>query len=111
MTDEPQLPRVTFIDSDGDSLTVAARAGDTVMQTARRVGIPGVRAECGGYLKCGTCHVYVEDAAGELPPLTEDEEEMLQGVAAGRRANSRLSCQLTIDPESDLRVTIPTKQI
>lgn len=110
MSDAPPLPRITFVSPDGDAIAVPARAGETVMQTARRLGIPGIRAECGGFMKCATCHVYVE--GGEYLTHSEDEELMLQNnVIAGRKPNSRLSCQIIVQPDSDLRVAIPDRQI
>jgi 2Fe-2S ferredoxin len=111
MTEDVPLPRITFVDQSGESLAVEAAPGDTVMQAARRTGIPGIRAECGGYMKCGTCHVYLDDADAHCAAPSEWEEDMLQGVAAERRANSRLACQLRINPESDLHVTIPERQL
>jgi 2Fe-2S ferredoxin len=110
--DVPPLPRVTFVDPQGDALAVPARVGDTVMQTARRLGVPGIRAECGGFMKCATCHVYVDSDCCEFLEHSEGEEEMLQNnIAAARKPTSRLACQMQIGPGSDVRVTIPEKQI
>lgn len=36
---------------------------------------------------------------------------MLSGTAAERRATSRLSCQIRIEAETDIRVVLPERQI
>lgn len=86
--------------SDGSVRTVDARIGDSVMDTAIKNDIDEVVAECGGSLICATCHVYLDDATAALFEEPDDFElEMLEGVSAERRENSRLSCQLIIKPE------------
>ena len=35
------LPRVTFVDRNGDSMTVPGAPGDSVMETAKKQRIPG----------------------------------------------------------------------
>ncbi|MDT0203451.1 2Fe-2S iron-sulfur cluster-binding protein [Nocardioides sp. AE5] len=104
-------PWVSFTDPAGDTLVVDARVGESVMQVARRHRIPGVLADCGGFMQCATCHVYVDEAdrAG-LPPMSEDEDMMLEGTASERLAGSRLSCQLPIGEHTTLRVTLPARQ-
>ncbi|MFD4351187.1 2Fe-2S iron-sulfur cluster-binding protein [Nocardia sp. NPDC058518] len=106
------MPKVTFTDYTGESRTIAATVGDSVMETAVRNGVPGIVAECGGSLSCATCHVYVDDTdAASLPDMAEMEDEMLWGTAAERRDNSRLSCQLKVTEGCDLHVTTPATQV
>jgi 2Fe-2S ferredoxin len=112
MSDEVARPRITFTDPSGDVLVVAARPGDSVMTTAKRLGIPGIRGDCGGFMACATCHVYVDQADfGALAPLGALEEEMLWGTAADRRDTSRLSCQIQVDGDTDLHITLPDRQV
>lgn len=112
MSDEVALPRITFTDPAGDSLVVDARPGDSVMATARRHGVPGIRGDCGGFMACATCHVYVDPADFEtLAPIGPVEEEMLCGTAAERLETSRLSCQIEVGADADLHVTLPERQI
>lgn len=89
-----------------------ARPGQTVMQVAMEAGIDGIAAECGGVLVCATCHVYVtEPWIDRLPPAGDDEGAMLDFAAAGRRAGSRLSCQIVVEPRLDgLTVELPERQ-
>ena len=55
------------------------------------------------------CHVYVDPAwVQRLPAAKQDEEDMLDFVAAPLRPGSRLSCQIKVTPEMDgLVVSIP----
>lgn len=86
-----------FETQDGNVRTVDAVIGDSVMETAVKNDIDEVVAECGGSLICSTCHVYLDDATAAIVPEADDaEQDMLEGVAAERQANSRLSCQLIV---------------
>jgi 2Fe-2S ferredoxin len=106
------MPKVTYTDHTGASRAVEANAGDSVMETAVRNGVPGIVAECGGSLSCATCHVLVDDTdLASLPPMDEMEDEMLHGTAVDRTARSRLSCQITVTDEMDLHVTTPPTQV
>lgn len=88
------MPRVTYIMSDGSSRTCDLPVGQSVMEGATRNEIPGILGECGGACMCATCHVYVEEGGGGLPPIVDGEDEMLDISAAERRPNSRLACQI-----------------
>jgi len=86
-----------FRTADGEVRTVDARVGDTVMESAIQNDVDEVVAECGGSLICATCHVYLADESVALYDEPDDAElEMLEGTAAERRPNSRLSCQLSV---------------
>ena len=105
------MPKVTYTDHTGQTRTVDAADGDSVMETAVRNGVPGIVAECGGQLSCATCHVYVDDAdLALLPPMEEMEDEMLWGTSEDRKDTSRLSCQLKLSGDLHLHVTTPTTQ-
>jgi len=87
--------------------TVDAAAGMSVMEAMRDAGIDEVLALCGGACSCATCHVHVDrEFAALLPPMSEDEDGLLQG-ASDRNDYSRLSCQIRMSDElSGLRVTV-----
>jgi 2Fe-2S ferredoxin len=106
------MPSVTYVHPDGHSETVDARDGDSAMITAMQGGVDGIVGECGGGLVCATCHVYVDEAwIGKVGAAADDEDEMLQGVAAERRPSSRLSCQIKINDDVDgLVLRLPDRQ-
>jgi len=86
--------------SDGTTRTVDATVGESIMNVAIQNDIDEVVAECGGSLICATCHVYLDEASAALYDPPDDMElDMLEGVAAERRDNSRLSCQLVVKAE------------
>jgi 2Fe-2S ferredoxin len=105
------MPNITFIDAHGESRTVEAETGSTVMETAIRNAVPGIEAECGGACACATCHVYVDDAwTAAVGPAEPMEEDMLD-FAFDVRPNSRLSCQIRIREDLDgLIVRTPERQ-
>lgn len=106
------MASVTYRDHQGAERVVEAQAGDSVMETAMRHGVDGIVAECGGSLSCATCHVFVESVeAGAVPEMTEMEDEMLWGTSVDREDNSRLSCQLVLEDDTDIRVTTPETQV
>ncbi len=105
------MPKITYIDAAGESRTVDAPLGATVMETAIRNDVPGIEAECGGACACATCHVYVADewspVVGRPAPM---EEDMLD-FAFEVRPTSRLSCQIKVTDALDgLVVTTPERQ-
>ena len=92
--EDPACPNITFIHPDGSRQEIEADAGSSVMQAATAEGLEEILAECGGNCMCATCHVYVAaDQLAALPAPTPDEDALLDGTAAERRPNSRLSCQ------------------
>jgi len=82
------------------------------MQGATANGVDGIVAECGGSCACATCHCYVEERRlADLPPPSEAECGMLENVAAERRPNSRLSCQIKADAALEgLVISLPDRQ-
>jgi 2Fe-2S ferredoxin len=107
------MPKVTFIHPYGRSESVEAEDGASAMITALTHGVDGIVAECGGNAVCATCHVYVDEAwLGKLAPMSDNEDELLDGAAAERLPNSRLSCQIKMTPELDgLVLRLPDRQI
>jgi len=106
------MTTITFIHPDNRSESVDAGDGASVMLAALTHGVDGIVAECGGNAVCATCHVYVDEAwTGKLPPVSDDEDALLDGTAAERRPNSRLSCQIQVQPAlAGLVIRIPDRQ-
>jgi 2Fe-2S ferredoxin len=105
------MPHVTYISAEGTARTVRGDAGQSVMEVARRNGIEGIVGECGGSCACATCHVYIDEKWREAAgPPSPDEAEML-GFVFDRRPESRLSCQVRLNPALDgLIVRTPDRQ-
>jgi ferredoxin, 2Fe-2S len=106
------MPIITFVHPDGRRESVEAETGSSAMLAALTHGIDGIVAECGGNAVCATCHVYVDEAWREkLDPVGDHEDALLDGTAAERLANSRLSCQVRITPALDgLVLRLPHRQ-
>lgn len=107
------MPHIRFETPDGAVHDVSVAPNTTIKQAALDHLVPGILGECGGNLACGTCHGYVaEQFLDRLPPITGDEEFMLDGVAAPRTAASRLTCQLVMTGELDgIIIRLPETQV
>jgi len=106
------MPDITLIEHDGTAHGFEAPDGLTVMQAATGFGVPGILADCGGQAICGTCHVIVAEAwIDRLPPPLPAEDALLDNVAVGRRAGSRLACQIRLHPDlQGLLMDLPERQ-
>ncbi len=105
------MPKITYIEQNGNSKTIEVDNGLTVMEGAVQNNIPGIDADCGGSMACATCHVYVKDEWFNKIPKKEDGEEDMLDMAFEPKKNSRLSCQIIVSDELDgLTVNIPSKQ-
>jgi 2Fe-2S ferredoxin len=105
------MPNITYIEPNGQQIDINLPEGWTLMQGATSNGINGIDAECSGSCACATCHCYVETHGDCLTPPSETEESMLAHVAAERRAESRLSCQIKVTADMDgMVVRLPAMQ-
>jgi len=101
--------RITFIEHNGTRHIVEAEPGSSLMQTALDHQVPGILADCGGCLTCGTCHGFLE--ANAVPPPKDEEVALLEGVL-NTRPTSRLLCQIKVEPSIDgLEVHLPASQL
>jgi len=105
------MPKITYIENNGNSKTIEVANGLTVMEGAIQNDIPGIDADCGGGMACATCHVYVKEEWFDKIPKKEDGEEDMLDMAFEPKKNSRLSCQIIASDELDgLIVNTPSKQ-
>ena len=106
------MPTITYVHSDGTQQDVDVVAGKRIMQSAIANDIDGIVGECGGQVMCATCHVYLDQAwADRVPPITDEEDEMLDGTASPRTSESRLSCQIPVTDDLDgIVVHLPAEQ-
>jgi 2Fe-2S ferredoxin len=103
---------ITFIEPAGQARPIDVADGWSLMQAAITGGIDGIVGECGGSCACATCHCYVdEQLMAVLAPPAANELDMLANAAAERRPNSRLACQLKVNPAFEgARLTLPETQ-
>jgi 2Fe-2S ferredoxin len=101
------MPKLTFIERNGNRREVEAPLGLSVLEIAHRHGVD-IEGACEGSLACSTCHVVVDPEWYDLlKAATEDEEDMLD-LAFGLTQTSRLGCQIVMTEELDgLTVTLP----
>jgi len=108
-----EMPRVTYIQTDGSSEALDLAVGKSLMLAAQSNGVAGILGECGGQAMCATCHVYVDERFLErLPAISDDEDAMLDEAASERKPTSRLSCQIEVTDELDgLELHVPAEQV
>ena len=106
------MVQIIYVEPSGNQVAVDVTEGWSLMQGATSNNVDGITAECGGSCACATCHCYIEEGRiGDVPPAEQTETEMLDYVAAERRPNSRLSCQIKAVPTLEgLVVTLPETQ-
>jgi len=110
--DAPTIP-ITFVNPHPSSnnsepeVSVDARIGDTLLQTAQRCSID-LEGACEGVCACSTCHLIFDYSAYDcLPESTEEEEDMLD-LAFGLTETSRLGCQVLVTQEmGGIKVRLP----
>jgi 2Fe-2S ferredoxin len=106
------MSKVTFIEPAGNAVEIEVADGWSLMQAATSNGVDGMEAECSGSCACATCHCYVESHEELLPAPAENEMAMLDNVAAERRSNSRLGCQIKMSDALDgIVVRLPATQV
>ena len=106
------MPKITFINADGQQRVVSAGCGTSLMEAAVQNMVSGIDADCGGVAACGTCHVYIDPAwVAKVGPANEGHEAQMLTLTDNAAPNSRLSCQVQVTDELDgLVVRIPTAQ-
>ena len=106
------MVNITFVEASGTATSLDVPEGRSLMQAATANGVDGIVGECGGSCACATCHCYVDERLmAVLAPAAAGELDMLDNVAAERRPNSRLACQLKASAAMDgCTVTLPETQ-
>ncbi len=91
---------ITIIDRNGMAQNYAAPTDMNLnlMEFCKAVELP-IKGECGGMAMCATCQVYIESDT-ELPELSDSELDMLD-QAFFVKDNSRLGCQIHLNPSID----------
>jgi 2Fe-2S ferredoxin len=101
------MPKVTFIERNGERREVDAPIGLSILEVAHKHGVD-IEGACEGSLACSTCHVIVDpEWFSKLAKPSEDEEDMLD-LAFGLEKTSRLGCQIVMSEALDgLVVRLP----
>jgi len=91
------LIKVLVTDLDGKVHEIQAHEGDSLMEALREHewGVPAI---CGGLCSCGTCHVYLDPLWMDRFEQADPDEQDLLEVFDSIKDNSRLSCQLQLQP-------------
>jgi 2Fe-2S ferredoxin len=94
--------KITIIDREGEKHEVDAPTdmNMNIMELVRAYELApeGTIGICGGMAMCASCQCYVLNGDEvELPEMNPDEEAMLS-EAFNVKDNSRLGCQLAIEP-------------
>src|SRR6202035_2200887 len=102
------MPKMTFIERDGNRREVDAPAGLSVLEIAHKHKVD-IEGACEGSLACSTCHVIIDPGwYKRLSTASEDEEDMLD-LAFGLTETSRLGCQIIMSDALDgLTVSLPS---
>jgi ferredoxin, 2Fe-2S len=105
------MVKVLFLRSDGAEYAVEGEVGISLMQLAINNNVPGVDADCGGAMSCGTCKVRPDDEwAGKVEPCSEHEQQMLE-FSGVDLPGIRLSCQIKLGHEMNgIQIYIPDHQ-
>ena len=101
--EESQDIKITIIDRDGVSHNIDAPTdmAMNLMEVVRAYELApeGTIGICGGMAMCASCQCYVL-SDHVLPEMHDDEEAMLS-EAFYVKDNSRLGCQIQINPDMD----------
>lgn len=103
--------RLVFETADNGRVELRTRAEGTLMEAARAHGVPGIDADCGGCMVCGTCHVVIDPVWHEkLSAPTQAELDMLECVP-DPEPNTRLACQIPLTVALDgIVARVPPRQ-
>ena len=101
------MPQLIVTTRSGETSTIDADDGLTVMEAIRDNGFDELLALCGGCCSCATCHVHVDpEFFDKLAPMSEDENDLLDS-SGDRDEWSRLGCQIPFSADLDgLKVRI-----
>jgi len=89
---------ITVIDREGQSheLVAPTDMNMNLMEVCKSYELP-VKGTCGGMAMCASCHCYVESDHA-MKEASDDEEDMLD-QAFFVEENSRLGCQIFMQPD------------
>ncbi|KAG0280655.1 hypothetical protein BGZ95_009294 [Linnemannia exigua] len=100
--------KVNFVKPDGETVTVEANEGESLLDLARATDMD-VEGACEASLACSTCHLILDDASFDKLEEPSDEENDMLDLAFGLTDTSRLGCQVLMTKELEgLTAKIPS---
>lgn len=106
------MPTVNFLLPDGTEQALDVPVGWSLMEAARRDGIEGIIAECGGGAICGTCHIHVQKEWLDKLEAPGMSEAALLEIVPESSHTSRLACQVIMtDCLAGMCVRVPSEQL
>lgn len=105
------MVNVVFKTQSGEEIPLDLSPEGSLMEAAIANGVPGITADCGGSMVCGTCHVMVDPKwQAQLPEQSDMERDILEYVPQPQ-ANTRLSCQIPVTEDIEgIVLLIPESQ-
>ena len=102
------MPKLVFVNSDGNEKIVDAEIGLSLMEVARENDL-GIEGTCGGSISCCTCHVIIDQEWFSVVGSPNPDEEDMLDLAVDLQSTSRLGCQIEINEDLEgLIVNIPS---
>lgn len=86
-------------------ITFEATPGTSLCQALLDHGVE-IEHACAMSCACTTCHVVIREGFDELNESSDIEDDLLD-MAWGLEPESRLSCQVKLEPDTELVVQIP----
>jgi ferredoxin, 2Fe-2S len=109
---EKKVHKVTFIQNNGEAVTVDYEPGVTpyhehglegsLLDIALNYHI-NLQHACGGNCACTTCHVIVKEGEENLSEMEDDEEDRIY-MADSVTLHSRLGCQAIVKGDVTVEV-------
>ncbi|KAF9141819.1 hypothetical protein BGX30_004069 [Mortierella sp. GBA39] len=100
--------KVNFVKPDGETVTVEANEGESLLDLARATDMD-VEGACEASLACSTCHLILDEASFDKLEEPSDEENDMLDLAFGLTDTSRLGCQVLMTKELEgLTAKIPS---
>lgn len=105
------MVHLIFITPAEERIEIDVPAEGSLMEAAKAHNVPGILADCGGAMACGTCHVMIPpEFHPRLPEQSDIEREMMEYVPEPQ-PHTRLTCQIPVTEELDgLVMHIPALQ-
>lgn len=92
------MTSIVVTDLFGDTRSIEASDGDSLMQAIVGAGFEDMQARCGGNCKCCTCHIYLSaEDYQRLPAVQESERALLAQSDQFKEGASRLACQIGVN--------------